>query len=86
MVSFKDKKMEELFNGLISQAINEGNTPADYDTRPGAPITTTKIDEFNAGRPWTYQFCTQFGWYQTVSHEHPMRSALVSVQYYNRMC
>jgi hypothetical protein len=29
------------------------------------------------GMSWTYQFCSQFGWYQVQDPEHPMRSKLL---------
>jgi len=72
------KKPSEFFPELIAQQEATGFKPIQYDTRPGAAITTLVIDPFNSARPWTYQYCTEYGWFQTVSQEHAMRSALLT--------
>ena len=65
------QKPSVLFKEIIAEQIKAGNDgdPYAYDTRPGAPVTTDVIDPYSGTRQWTYQFCTQFGWYQTVSEE-----------------
>jgi hypothetical protein len=48
---------------MILTEMTKGDGPADYDTRPGTKIHSTKIDYDFAGRTWTYQFCTEFGFF-----------------------
>lgn len=48
-------------------------SPSDYCRN--ALKNTTIID--SPGRPWTYQYCSEFGFYQTPSHVHAMRPALL---------
>jgi len=58
-----DKSNKEIFNTMIMTEMTKGDGPADYDTRPGTKIHSTKIDYDFAGRTWTYQFCTEFGFF-----------------------
>jgi hypothetical protein len=48
---------------MITENIAAGNNPADYDTRPDSKIMDTTIDVDYSGRSWTYQYCTEFGWF-----------------------
>lgn len=51
--------MAEVFPLVVDEQMNKfDNQPIGYDTNPGAPITSTTIDPEDAGRPWSYQFCT----------------------------
>ena len=58
-------------------------SPADYDT---TLLANTTIDVNSAGRQWTYQYCTEYGFYQTPSEIHPMRSRLLDPEYWPKMC
>ena len=60
-----------------------GSSPVDYDR---ATIADTTIDVNSSGRPWTFQYCTEFGWYQTMSEEHPMRSPVIDQDYFAQYC
>jgi len=40
----------------------------------------------NAARPWYYQYCTEFGWFQTFSPKHPMRSKRIDLYFFSRFC
>ena len=44
------------------------------------------IDPFGSGRPWGYQYCTEYGWFQTMSTEKPMRSPVVDEAYFSQYC
>lgn len=55
--------MAEIFPTVINEQIGWGNTPGGYDTNPGGSLTLTTIDPNDAGRPWSYQYCTEYGWY-----------------------
>jgi len=37
-----------------------GVNPPDYDTRV---LSDTTIDVNSSGRCWTYQYCTEYGWF-----------------------
>ena len=52
----------------FSERINVG--PSDYCRHNLQNPNTTSV----AGRSWTYQYCTEFGFFQVPSQEHPMRS------------
>ena len=69
----------------MSYGEEAGNLPADYDSNAIADIT---IDVSIAGwrRPWTYQKCTEYGWFHTPSKKHPMRSEYLALPYWYEMC
>lgn len=60
-----------------------GSNPADYDREI---IADTTIDVNSSGRPWSFQYCTEYGWYQTMSTEHPMRSPVIDEAYFAQYC
>ena len=68
---------------MIAYGATEGTTPPDYAT---AVIADTTIDVNSSARPWTYQYCTEFGWFQTPSKEHPMRSEYLALDYWPALC
>ena len=37
-------------------------------------------------RAWNYQVCTEFGWFQTYSLVHPMRSKKVNLDFFHKFC
>ena len=37
-------------------------------------------------RQWTYQYCTEFGWFQVPDIEHPMRSDLIGPDFWPAYC
>ena len=51
-----------------------GVTPPDYDTRE---IAKTTVDVHSSARPWTFQYCSEYGWFQIPSEEHIMRSTML---------
>jgi len=53
----------EVFKVMIETSIAAGDTPEGYDTRAGSQILSTEIDVNFSGRSWTYQYCTEFGWF-----------------------
>ena len=60
-----------------------GVNPGDYDTRI---IADTTIDVYSSARPWTFQYCSEYGWFQVPSHEHSMRSSMLKLDYWYEMC
>lgn len=69
----------------IFQKPNSSCIPMDYDSE----IKGIQKDDTTLGwyiRPWIYQTCSEFGWYQTTdSKEHPFGS-LSPVEFYLKIC
>mmetsp|Transcript_12866 Transcript_12866/g.21762 ORF Transcript_12866/g.21762 Transcript_12866/m.21762 type:complete len:205 (-) Transcript_12866:111-725(-) len=64
-----------------SQKVNVG--PSDYCRHNIKNVSLSNV----AARSWTYQYCSEFGWFQTPSQEHPMRPAsLLNITYWNDYC
>ena len=57
--------------------------PIDYDTRV---ISQTTVDPYSSSRPWTFQYCSEYGWFQIPSQEHVMRSTMLEESYWYEMC
>ena len=75
--------LDDQLDALNGQAQTAGVAPSDYCRHTLS--NTTIID--SPGRPWTYQYCTEFGWYQVPSKEHPMRSIkLLNYDYWINYC
>jgi len=49
-------------------------------------MSSEKIDFNNAGRQWTYEYCTQFGWFQIPNRFYPMRSIALDDMYWEEYC
>ena len=57
--------------------------PGDYDTRK---IADTTVDPMSSARPWTFQYCSEYGWFQVPSQEHVMRSTMLGMDFWYEMC
>lgn len=86
MQPYIGQPQHEIFKEIVASQIAAGNPPEGYATGPGTQINSEVIDVNSAGRQWTYQVCTEFGWFQTPSQIHPLRSALVNTQYWIEYC
>ena len=40
----------------------------------------------NSARAWMFQCCTEYGWWQTVSDIHPLRSNKLDINFYRKFC
>lgn len=40
----------------------------------------------SAARPWYYQYCTEYGFFQTFSDKHPMRSFKMNLDFFREFC
>ena len=81
-----DLNLHDSFISVVNTLIASGDDPLGYDSRPGSDIVSEKIDVTSAGRSWTYQTCAEYGWFQTPSEVHPLRSQLVKLEYYIDLC
>ena len=80
------QQSDELVRVMVEYGANEGVNPSDYDSVN--VIADTKVDVNGFARPWTYQYCTEYGFYQTPSHQnqHSMRSDFLRYDYWPKMC
>ena len=68
----------DVIHGLAQK---QGVNPSDYCRN------NLKKEALSNARSWTYQYCTEFGWFQTPSHEHPLRSQnLLGLPYWLDYC
>lgn len=75
--------MEQLAD-IKKIADTAGVAPADYCRKA---IKDQVVATDSSARSWTYQYCTEFGWFQTPSHEHAMRpSTLLGESYWHDYC
>lgn len=74
-----------IFQQMVDFGTNvAGVNPPDYDSIH--VISDETIDPYSSARPWTYQYCTEYGFFQVPSHEHPMRSEFLELPYWPAMC
>lgn len=76
--------LTEQVPAVAKLARDQGVSPPDYDSV--GKLADTTVDEYSSGRCWTYQYCSQFGWFQTPSPMHPMRSSQLVLDYWTEMC
>jgi len=83
MTKIADKSLDDQLDAVAEQAQTAGVSPSDYCRN--ALTNTTIID--SPGRPWTYQYCTEFGFYQVPGENHPMRpQKLLGYDYWVDYC
>jgi hypothetical protein len=61
----------------------KGTTLDQYDR---VSLSNTKMNYQDNMRQWTWQYCTEFGWFQMANKEHPMRSKLINESYWVPYC
>lgn len=47
---------------------------------------TFALENGGGSRSWMYQSCTEYGYWQTVSDRHPMRSSRINLNFYKKFC
>lgn len=57
-----------------------------YDLYWRVALQSTEIDTSKAYRQWTYEYCTQFGFFQTPNHLYPMRSIALDMDFWYDYC
>jgi hypothetical protein len=81
--SLKNKTIEqklEVFKGLAAHV-----TPVDYGAHYLADPHFA-LENGNGARAWYYQCCTEFSYFQTYSESHPMRSKMLTIDFYRKWC
>ena len=57
-----------------------------YEDYDAATLSKTEIDTTKAGRQWSYQYCNEFGFYQTPNDTNPMRSMQLVESFWPDYC
>jgi hypothetical protein len=64
-------------------AESKGTTLNQYDR---IALSNIKMNYYDNMRQWTWQYCTEFGWFQMANKEHPLRSSLINETYWVPYC
>ena len=64
-------------------ADKHGVTLNQYDR---VALGNTKVNGQDNMRQWTWQYCTEFAWFQVPNPDHPMRSSLINADYWVPYC
>jgi len=64
-------------------ADGKGTTLNQYDR---VSLSNIKMNYYDNMRQWTWQYCTEFGWFQMAYKAHPMRSRLINETYWVPYC
>lgn len=81
--SLKGKTTDQQFNYVKALALE--SDPSDYGSYYLSNATFAMQNKGGA-RAWIFQSCTEFGWLQTFSDKHPMRSKLLTIEFYRKWC
>ena len=75
-------------SGTLMQAIAElaSDYGVKYEDYDAATLSKTEVDTSKSGRQWTYQYCNEFGFYQTPNDTNPMRNALLVESFWPDYC
>ena len=83
LASLQGTDMKQQLPVLRQYGSQKGVNIADYDR---ANLKATTIDVNKSGRQWTWQYCTEFGWFQVPNPDHPMRSQKIASKYWLPFC
>lgn len=81
--SLRGKNLEELLNEVYP--LIKAVSPVDYGAYYLASAEFA-LQDGRGARAWYYQSCTEFSFFQTYSHSHPMRSKLLTLDFYRKWC
>lgn len=79
----EDEPMESQLYALSDFAQGMGASYYQYDA---VNLQKTTIDVDSNLRQWTYQYCTEFGFFQTPNPKYPMRSQRLDEHYWLDYC
>lgn len=61
----------------------QGVSWPDYDADV---LANTEVSTTTVGRQWTYQYCTEFGFYQIPNLSFPLRSSFIAHDFWPDYC
>ena len=77
--------VEQVMATIAKFGADAGVTYNDY-WRVALQSTDIPKNNAKAGRQWTYEYCTQFGWFQTPNRFYPMRSVALDMDFWYEYC
>jgi pimeloyl-ACP methyl ester carboxylesterase len=82
----KLKQAEDIHGMDLVQFIAQNVYQGGIEVYKTSELQKTTILHSNNYRQWTWQYCNEFGFFQTPSHEHPMRSEYVGINFWTNYC
>ena len=77
----------ESIDSLMTEVAKFGkDSGVTYDLYWHVALQNTTIDVNKAYRQWTYQYCTQFAFFQTPNSVFPMRSEELEMPFWDYYC
>ena len=83
MIAAKNEGKDAIIPAVAAQAQRIGLA---YDQYSAISLANTTIDINSSLRQWTYQICTEFGFFMTPSLEQPMRSHFIDMNFWPDYC
>ena len=77
-------RLDQLFRFFRTMARNMNTSCNEWASLE--PIYNETVDYNDASRAWTYQTCTEFGYFQTAPARAPLRSPRINTDYYDAIC
>jgi len=74
---------DDPFSALGAYAIQKGVSADEYDAMA---LRNTTVDINKNIRQWTYQYCTEFAWFQIPNDQYPMRSESLKTEFWVDYC
>lgn len=56
----KNAEPRAIADVIVAYGDADGTSPDQYDR---TVVASTTIDPYSSGRPWGFQYCTEYGWY-----------------------
>lgn len=81
--SIKEVSVQEMMPVIKQWADGQGLNYNGYDRKV---LQDTTYDINKNARQWTWQVCTEFGWFQVPNKDHPLRSKLIGPDYWGPFC
>lgn len=82
LLTSQDFQQDPMTN-LYKYGADKGLSVAQYDAMA---LQNTTYDISLNLRQWTYQYCTEFGWYQVPNSEYPLRSPSLNLTFWHDYC
>lgn len=77
------ESIDTLMDAVAKEASSFGVSYSGYWYKT---LQNTEIDINSAGRQWMYEYCTEFGFFQTPNHTFPLRSEEMNLEWWLDYC
>ena len=75
--------IDSLMAAIVYLADDSGLSYDQYDWKS---LSNTEIDIDSSLRQWTFQYCNEFGFFQTPNDEQPMRDSALEYSFWPKYC